>query len=130
MQVASEPLSSRRLRRGLLALAAMAVLAGGTAKAQNLDEGKSAARLFADGCATCHRSPRGLIKGRFRLSLFLFLQQHYATSSNSAWALASYLESVDGARGGPSRTGAAKKWPPATGTSRSSPRRPLPVSER
>jgi hypothetical protein len=130
MQTVSPPVSRQKLRRGLLALGALAVLTGGAAQAQNLDEGKSAVRLFADGCTTCHRSPHGLAKGRFRLSLFLFLQQHYATNSSSAWALASYLESVDGARGGRSRAAAAKRSPPATGTSRSSLRPPLPVSGR
>jgi mono/diheme cytochrome c family protein len=61
----------------------------------NLDAGKSAARLFADSCASCHHSARGLAKGRFRLTLYLFLQKRYASSSDSASALASYLQSVD-----------------------------------
>jgi hypothetical protein len=132
MQSASDPVSPRKWRRGLLTLGvllALAVLTGGAARAQNLDEGKSAARLFADGCATCHRSPHGLTKGRFRPSLFLFLQQHYATSSSSAWALASYLESVDSTGGGRSHA-TAKRSPAATGTSRPSLRPPLPVSGR
>jgi mono/diheme cytochrome c family protein len=67
------------------------------ASAQNLDEGKSPARLFADGCSSCHRSARALAKGRFSLTLSWFLKDHYATSSDSAKALASYLESVDSA---------------------------------
>jgi mono/diheme cytochrome c family protein len=50
----------RRLRRGLLALGAISVLSGGSAHAQNLDEGKSAAKLFADGCASCHHNARSL----------------------------------------------------------------------
>jgi len=64
----------QKLGRNLLALGAIAVLIGGTANAQNFDQGKSVARLFADNCATCHRSARGLAKGRFSLTLFLFLQ--------------------------------------------------------
>ncbi|MBR0735442.1 hypothetical protein JQ581_00760 [Bradyrhizobium liaoningense] len=71
------------------------VLTATIAAAQNLDAGKSPARLFADGCATCHRSPRGLAKGRFTLTLSWFLKDHYATSSDSAKALAAYLQSVD-----------------------------------
>jgi len=106
-------MSPRNLRRSVLALGVMALLTGGIAQAQNLDEGKSAAKLFTDGCATCHRSPHGLAKGRFRLTLFAFLQEHYAASSSSAWALASYLESVEGARGGQTRAAAAKKRSPA-----------------
>jgi mono/diheme cytochrome c family protein len=119
----------QKLRHGLLALGVMAVLIGavligGAAHAQNLDQGKSPVRLFADGCATCHHSARGLAKGRFRLTLFLFLQKHYATSSSSAWALTSYLESVDTPQRSRSRAAAAKPSSPATRTSRSSIRPP------
>jgi len=89
------------------------VLIGGAANAQNFDQGKSVARLFADNCATCHRSARGLAKGRFSLTLFLFLQKHYTSNSGSAWALTSYLESVDSAQ---LRAAAAKPSPPATRT--------------
>jgi mono/diheme cytochrome c family protein len=79
-------------------LATAAVLTAAAASAQNLDAGKSPEKLFADGCATCHRSPRGLAKGRFSLTLSWFLKDHYATSSDTAKALAAYLESVDSAR--------------------------------
>ena len=127
MQVASAPMLRRKLGRGLLALGTMAVLIGGAAHAQNLDQGKPAARLFADGCATCHRSPRGLAKGRFRLTLYLFLQKQYVSNSSSAWALASYLESVDSPQRRQSRTAAAKPSPRATRTSRSPIRPPASV---
>src|SRR5258707_562046 len=80
---------------GVVAVSVMTVLIGTSAHAQNLDEGKSAQALFANGCAACHRSPRGLAKCRCRLTLFAFLQQHYSTSSSTAWELTSYLESVD-----------------------------------
>ena len=76
-------------------VAAAAVPTATAATAQNLDAGKPPAKLFADGCATCHRSPRGLAKGRFSLTLSWFLRDHYATSSDSAKALAAYLQSVD-----------------------------------
>jgi hypothetical protein len=118
MQVVSKVMSLQKLRRSLLALGAISVLICGGAQAQNIDQGKPAARLFADGCAACHRSARGLAKGRFRLTLYLFLQQHYASSSSSAWELTSYLESVDGPRRGRSGAGAAKRSPAATTTSR------------
>jgi hypothetical protein len=128
MQIASARVSPQNLRRSLLAFGAIAALFGGAAQAQNLDAGKSAARLFSDGCATCHRTPSGLAKGRFRLTLFTFLQQHYATSSSSAWALASYLESVEGGRGVRTRAVAAKKRSaPAADTSRTSLRPPAPM---
>jgi len=49
----------QRLNRHLLiiglALGVLAAVAAGTVHAQNLDEGKSATRMFADNCATCHR---------------------------------------------------------------------------
>src|SRR5580704_6163374 len=128
MQVASELMSLQKRWRSLLVLGAISVLIGAGAHAQNLDEGKSAARLFADGCATCHHTARGLAKGRFSLTLYLFLQEHYVSNSSSAWALTSYLESVDSARRGQSRTAAAK--PAATSTARTSMRPPMPVPER
>jgi mono/diheme cytochrome c family protein len=130
MQVASKLMSLQKPRRGLLVLGAIWALTGGAAHAQNLDQGKSAARLFADGCATCHRSARGLAKGRFSLTLFLFLQKHYASNSSSAWELTSYLESVDSAQRGRSRAAAAKPSSAAGRTSRSPMRPPLPVSDR
>jgi mono/diheme cytochrome c family protein len=130
VQVASVLKSLQKLWRGLLALGAISVLIGSAAHAQNLDQGKSAAKLFADGCATCHRSARGLAKGRFSLTLFLFLQKHYASNSSSAWALTSYLESVDSAQRGQSRAAAAKPSPPGTRTALSPLRPPLPVLGR
>jgi mono/diheme cytochrome c family protein len=132
MRLASDTISIslQKLRRGLLALAAIAVLAAGAAHGQNLDQGKPAAKLFADGCAACHHSARGLAKGRFSLTLFLFLQEHYATNSSSAWALTSYLESVDTPERRPSRATAVKPKPAANSTSRSSLSPPLPVPGR
>jgi hypothetical protein len=127
MQLVSErtPLRKRWFR--LLALGAISALIGSVAHAQNLDQGKSAAKLFADSCTTCHRSARGLAKGRFRLTLFLFLQEHYASNSSSAWALTSYLETVDGAQRGRSRDAAAKPSAPTTRSSRSVNHPPGPV---
>ncbi len=110
----------------LLALAALALLNGEAAYAQNIDEGKPAPRLFADSCATCHHTPRGLAKGRFRLTLFAFLREHYSANSTSAWALTSYLESVDTPQQGKSRATGAK----ASKVSHSSPRPPAAVPAR
>src|SRR5689334_3401245 len=78
-------MSPAKVRCGLLVVAVMAVLGGSVAVAQNLDQGKPAPKLFAEGCASCHRSARGLAKDRFRLTLYLFLQKHYSSSSSSAW---------------------------------------------
>jgi mono/diheme cytochrome c family protein len=109
----------RKSLRGALALAAIAVLASTAAFAQeNLDAGKSPQKLFSEGCATCHRSARGLAKGRFSFTLYLFLQKHYAANSSSAWALTSYLETVDAERRGVKR--AAARPAPSSSASRSS----------
>jgi hypothetical protein len=70
-------------------------LMGGSARAEDLDAGKSGADLFAANCASCHRSPRGLAKQRFSWTLSYFLQQHYTSSSGSVQALTAYLQSVD-----------------------------------
>jgi hypothetical protein len=129
MHLGFQLVSLQTMRRGLLALGAIAALAGGGAQAQNLDQGKPPARLFKDGCAECHHSARGLAKGRFSLTLFLFLQQHYSTSASSAWTLTSYLESLDRPQRRPARTAAAKK-PPANGISHGSVRPPQLIPER
>ncbi|MDH6258849.1 hypothetical protein [Bradyrhizobium sp. BR13661] len=74
---------------------ASVVLTAPLASAQNLDAGKSPEKLFADGCSACHRSPRGLAKGRMSLTLTWFLQDHYSAGPDTAKALAAYLQSVD-----------------------------------
>lgn len=131
MHLGFQLVSPQTMRRALLALSAVAVLAGDVAEAQNLDQGKPAARLFKDGCTGCHHSARGLAKGRFSLTLFLFLQQHYSTSASSAWALTSYLESVDKPQRRPSRAGAAtKRQSQANGTSRASVPPPQLIPQR
>jgi hypothetical protein len=120
-------LSLQKFARRLGAPCVIALLIIGVAHGENLDQGKSAAKLFADGCATCHHGARGLAKGRIGLTLFLFLREHYTTNSSSAWQLASYLGSVDGAQRDKSRAAAAKPSPRA---SPSSLRPPAPVPGR
>ena len=127
--------------RGVIALGltvGVAVFTCAAVRAENLDEGKSGPKLFSDSCATCHRSARGLAKGRFSVTLYLFLQQHYASNGTSAWALTSYLESLDDAPRGRSRAAAAKsgsstapaKPVSSTWTPQSSLRPPAPVPQR
>ena len=113
----------RELIALLMTLSAAVALTATVAFAQNLDAGKSPEKLFADGCATCHRSPRGLAKGRFSLTLSWFLRDHYATSSDSAKSLAAYLVSVDA----PPPRAAAK---PGAKSSRSAPRPPKPATSQ
>jgi hypothetical protein len=119
-----------KLRRCLVALGAVYALAGSAAHGQNLDQGKSATRLFADSCATCHRSAPGLARGRSRSQLFQFLQEHYSTSSNTAAELASYLASVDTRRSGRSRATAGKPPRPATSRTPIRPPRPVPSAPK
>jgi hypothetical protein len=64
------------------------------AAAQNLDEGKSPAQLFAGSCNACHKTPQGLGTGRSVGTLTGFLRQHYTTSASSAAALAAYVASA------------------------------------
>lgn len=98
-----------------LALAAIVMLGCSAAMAQeNLDAGKTAKKLFTESCAACHRSAKGLAKGRFSFTLYLYLQKHYASNASSAWALTSYLESVDGGKRGPTRAAAAATTPART----------------
>ena len=103
MQLSSKLLRQPKLGRCLLVLGAVGALLGPAALAQNIDEGKSAQRLFADTCVNCHRSPNGLAKGRFRPTLFLFLQDHYTTNKSEAWELSSYLAAVDTSQSGRSK---------------------------
>jgi len=117
-------MSQMKARCGLLVLAVIVAMGGSVALAQNLDQGKPAPKLFAESCASCHRSPRGLAKGRFHLTLYLFLQKHYSSGSSSAWALTSYLESIDSGKR------VAAKKPQAASTARSSLRPPAPVPAR
>jgi mono/diheme cytochrome c family protein len=114
----------------LLALGVAALLVLAPARAQNLDEGKSGARLFTDTCVTCHHSAKGLTKGRFRVTLYLFLQQHYASNSGAAWELASYLESVDETPRSRPRPAAAKRPPHGTGLAGGSLRPPASIPQR
>ena len=81
--------------RGLLSLVIAVALTGGRAQSEDLDQGKSGAKLFAANCAHCHHSPRGLAKDRFSWTLSRFLQQHYTSGSASAQALTAFLQSAD-----------------------------------
>jgi hypothetical protein len=114
----------------LLALGVALSVISIPARAQNLDEGKSGVRLFAESCTTCHHRAKGLTNGRFRLSLYFFLQQHYASNSGTAWELASYLESVDETPRGRPRSAPTKRPPHGAGLAGGSLRPPAPIPQR
>jgi hypothetical protein len=76
---------------------------------ENLSAGKTPAQLFASDCATCHRSPAGLAKGRGPGQLANFLIEHYTSSRQSAGLLGAYVASM---RAAPPAA-AARTQPPA-----------------
>jgi hypothetical protein len=100
----------KALRFGICAAIGISVLciAGVAGAQENLDQGKSAAQLFAANCAMCHKSPQGLAKAGGILGLDSFLREHYTASKESAGALAAYLKSMDT---GPAPGRAAKRGP-------------------
>ena len=82
---------------GLASVVAVAVISAETVLSQtNIDQGKPASELFANYCAVCHKSTRGLANGRSSLTLSMFLREHYAASSQQAAALAAYVISAGG----------------------------------
>jgi mono/diheme cytochrome c family protein len=112
----------------LVAMAISAIMISPQASAQNLDQDKTAAKLFATTCANCHRSARGLAKGRFSITLWYYLQQHYTSSSATARALTAYLQSVDTPPR--SKTGKPPQPTKSAATSASAVRPPVPVPGR
>jgi hypothetical protein len=82
---------------GVVSVIAFAAIAVGPTLGQtNIDQGKPASELFANYCAVCHKSTRGLANGRNSLTLSYFLREHYAASSQQAAALAAYVMSAGG----------------------------------
>jgi hypothetical protein len=81
-------------RIGILAAVLVTGLVTPVAAQENLDQGKSAAQIFASDCAICHKSVRGLA-GKLGQGLPHFLRQHYTASRQTAAAVAGYLQSVD-----------------------------------
>jgi hypothetical protein len=79
----------------VLALLAMLFMAPDARAQENLDRNLTGPKLFATSCATCHKSARGLAKGRMSLTLSYYLRQHYTSSAASAQTLTAYLQSVD-----------------------------------
>jgi len=102
---------SHVLASHILASLIAVVIAQASAQAQNLDQDKTGPKLFAASCVDCHRSARGLAKGRMSLMLSLYLRQHYTSSFSSAQTLTAYLQSVDTPR---AKAQPAKSPPAAT----------------
>ena len=74
------------------------------ARAQvNIDQGKPAADIFQNDCATCHKTARGLADGKNSLMLSSFLREHYTASRDQAAALAAYVLGAGGSAPAPAQ---------------------------
>jgi len=94
------------------ALGMTVALMGSPSLAQtNIDQGKSPAELFANGCAACHKTTRGLANGRSSMTLSIFLREHYTASSDQAAALAAYVLNSGGNAPAPKPTAARVEEP-------------------
>ena len=78
-----------------LAICAVLGMASASRAQENLDRDKSGPKLFAASCVQCHKSARGLAKGRISFTLSYYLRSHYTSSSETASILTAYLQSVD-----------------------------------
>jgi len=106
-----------------LTIGFLAVLAPAMAHAQtNLDQGKSASQLFANGCAECHKAPHALAKGKSAATVAEFLREHYTTGRDQAAALAAYVVS--------GRDTVASPAPGRRPTAAAPPQKPLKPEER
>jgi hypothetical protein len=77
----------------------LAALASAAHAQTNIDQGKSSAEIFANDCAACHKTTRGLAAGRNSLMLSGFLREHYTASRDQAAALAAYVLGAGGGSG-------------------------------
>ncbi len=76
-----------------LAVGSLALCVACAASAQgDLDQGKTAAQLYAADCATCHKSPQSVSTTKYFFGLESFLREHYTSSRQSAAMLAAYLK--------------------------------------
>src|SRR6516162_11426062 len=82
---------------GLASVVAVIVMSAEPTLSQtNIDQGKPASELFANYCAVCHKTTRGLANGHNSLTLSMFLREHYASSREQAASLAAYVLNAGG----------------------------------
>ena len=86
---------------GFLAGLAPATVAPMAHAQVNIDQGMPPAQIFANDCATCHKSVRGLAVGKNSLMLTGFLREHYTASNEQAAALAAYVLGAGGSEPAP-----------------------------
>lgn len=103
----------------------IAALAPTLAFAQtNIDADKTPAQIFANDCAACHKSARGLGAGRGSLMLSSFLREHYTSSKEQAAALAAYVLGAGGGESSPATQGRGQKPAPEQAKSTGEERKP------
>lgn len=108
----------------LASLAAVGLGAAAPARAENLDEGKSAAQLFSSNCSVCHKSVRDLSKSAQGAGLQSFLRQHYTTGTDMARLLAGYVNAQGGSASRETREARPAAAPAVPRTVELPPRRP------
>lgn len=96
--------------RLILTIGLLMGLAPATAQAQtNIDQGKSPSQIFANDCAACHKSTKGLANGKNSMMLGAFLREHYTASREQAAALAAYVLGGGGGESGTAAQGRGQK---------------------
>ena len=112
-------------------IAVLALCAGAPVAAQeNLDQGKSAAQLFASDCAVCHKTTNGLAKGAGILGLKAFLREHYTASVELAAALAAYVNATDKGSPAAKRKDAGKRKPTGEAKAKADDKKPDNKAEK
>ena len=84
-----------RVRAAVAVSVVMLVMATDARAQENLDRDKTGPKLFAATCVQCHKTARGLARGRMSFTLSYYLRQHYTSSAATAQTLTAYLQSVD-----------------------------------
>ena len=89
------------LSRGISLLVGFLALciASWTSAQENLEKGKTAAQLYANDCAICHKSPQSVPKTTGIFGLENFLREHYTASAEAAATIAAYLQGLERRRG-------------------------------
>src|ERR1700677_4705693 len=75
----------------------------------SIDQGKSPSEMFSLDCAPCHKSARGLAKGRTTSDLSSFLAEHYTSGKDQAASLAAYVMGAGGGEAAPATQGRGAK---------------------
>src|SRR5262245_43231789 len=92
-----------------LTIGSLALCFASSAGAQgSLEEGKTAAQLYAANCASCHKSPQSVTKATGIFGLESYLREHYTPNPQSAATIAAYLEGLERQSSGSVRARGAK----------------------